>query len=297
MMNYQYFSIPDFFSKINTSEKAIELIWKHKYDDKGFVCSKCGSSSYYILKERPEVVECKDCSFHNRLRVGTIFENSNLSLLTWVRSIYLMMSSKKGISALDLQRQLEINTYRTALTILRRVRSALTQRDEQYKLKGVIEFDGTCLGKKASDNQEEILVAVEVKEYISRSGSTTSKAGFAKVLLAVENTKNAQSFVNKSITPKSNLRTDGSRSYGSGLKSVKVKSKPMYNDPVKLNAWLPWIHKFISNLKSWLIGTHHGVTSKYFKDYIAEYAYRYNRRHDVDRLFSRALFASCSICK
>ena len=294
-MNYQIFSISHFFSNINSTQKAIELVWQYKYGENGFICSKCKSKSYYSFEKRPEVVECANCGFHNRLRVGTIFESSNVPLLTWVRSIYLMMSSKRGISALELQRQLEIKTYKTALTILRRVRTGLLKRDEKYKLCGMIEFDGTCLGKKATDNQEEILVAVEHKEYLDNNGEIKSKAGFAKVIVSTETTKNAQAFVNAAIEAGAKLRTDGSRSYGTGLDKVEVNNIPMYNDQIRLDSWLPWIHKFISNMKSWIIGTHHGVTAKYFKDYIAEYTYRFNRRHDVNRLFSRALFASCSI--
>ena len=63
------------------------------------------------------------------------------------------------------------------------------------------------------------------------------------------------------------------------------------NDPVILKRWLPWVHKFISNAKAWVIGTHHGVKSSYLHRYLAEYTYRFNRRHDPDSLFHRALTA------
>jgi hypothetical protein len=65
----------------------------------------------------------------------------------------------------------------------------------------------------------------------------------------------------------------------------------MYNDPERLDKWLPWVHKFISNAKAWIIGTHHGVSSEKLKLYLAEYTYRFNRRHDTKSFFSRALFA------
>ena len=58
-----------------------------------------------------------------------------------------------------------------------------------------------------------------------------------------------------------------------------------------VNLWLPWVHKLITNAKAWINGTQHGVKAKHLKRYLAEYLYRYNRRHDVGRLFHRALVA------
>ena len=61
-----------------------------------------------------------------------------------------------------------------------------------------------------------------------------------------------------------------------------------------MNEWLPWVHKFISNAKAFLIGTHHGVEAKHLERYLAEYTYRFNRRHDPNGLFARAVTA-CSL--
>ena len=58
-----------------------------------------------------------------------------------------------------------------------------------------------------------------------------------------------------------------------------------------IDRWLPWVHKFISNAKSWIVGTHHGVDAKYLAPYLSEYTFRFNRRHDPDSLFFRILGA------
>ena len=86
------------------------------------------------------------------------------------------------------------------------------------------------------------------------------------------------------------VNTDGSPNL-INLTGVDVDYRVVGTDKEILDHWLPWIHKFISNAKSWLIGTHHGVESKYLAQYLAEYTYRFNRRHDPDSLFSRALAA------
>jgi len=292
-MKYEEFPIQKFFTKIDSEQQAIELVWNYRYEKNEYSCPSCKRKKYYQHKIQPEIRECKHCGHQNRLRVGTIFQNSKLPMLTWVRAIYLMMMGKRGISALELKRQLELGSYRTALKLLRKVRFALSLRDEAYKLEGMIELDGAKFGKRATDNQEHVLVAIESKEWVNSKGEITPRAGFAKVFFSKERTEDAQKFVSKDIRIGSEIHTDAARAYSKGLSGMKVKSKGMYNDPEKLNDWLPWVHKFISNAKGWIIGTHHGVNAEYFKLYLAEYTYRFNRRHDVKKYFSRALFACC----
>lgn len=289
-MQYEEFPIAAFFTKVSTEKEAVELVWKYKSSD-GHSCSKCHRKKFYQHINRPEIRECKHCGHQNRLRVGTIFQNSKVSMLKWTRAIYLMMMGKRGISAVELKRQLDLGSYKTALYMLHKIRTALLKKDEEYKLEGVIELDGAFFGKRINDNQESVLVAVETKNWINEKGDPVSKAGFAKVYFSNESNEGAQKFVDSSIRLTSELHTDGFSAYTKGIEGVKVKAVPTYNDKTILEAWLPWVHKFISNAKSWIIGTHHGVDSKYFKLYLAEYTYRFNRRHDVKRYFSRALYS------
>ena len=293
-MKYQYFSAVDFFNKINCEQMAVELVWKYKIDDSEYFCPKCGRKEYYQHRNRPEIRECKHCRFQHRLRVGTIFENSKMPMLTWTRAIYFMMMGKRGISALELQRQLKIGCYQTALLMLRRIRKALFDRDEQYKLKGIIEFDGGFIGRKEHNNQTPVLLAVETKSWIDDRGRERKNAGFAKVALLKETHNNAQDFINENIETLSELHTDGFSAYRAKFNGVDVKSVATYNDRKILASWLPWVHRFMCNAKAWIEGTHHGVESQHLKLYLAEFTYRFNRRHDYKRYFSRALFA-CAI--
>jgi transposase-like protein len=293
-MVYEEFPIVEFFSKITTEDQAIEMAWKYKTEAHGYRCPKCPEIGFYHHKKRPEIRECKSCGHQHRVRVDTIFQNSKLSMLIWVRAIYLMMMGKRGISALELQKQLNIKTYRSSLHLLRKVRHALSERDSSYELEGMIELDGAKFGKKATDNQEDVLIAIESRDWTNDKGEQVSKAGFAKVFFGSESKDNAQSFVNRDIKKGSEVHTDAARAYLQGLENVDLKSKGMYGDPKRLTEWLPWVHRFISNAKTWILGTHHGVNSKHFKLYLAEYTYRFNRRHDYKRYFSRALLACMS---
>jgi hypothetical protein len=186
-----------------------------------------------------------------------------------------------------------MKSYGTAWVMLHKIREGLRQRDEGYKLKDVIELDGASFGRSATGTQTEVLVAIESKDWIDEKGKAKSRAGFAKIMVAPETKQKAQEFVDQVIEKSSMVNTDGSPSLRD-VKNVDVEYQIVNNDPVVLDRWLPWVHKFISNAKTWLVGTHHGVESKYLHRYLAEYIYRFNRRHDPDGLFHRALTA-CAI--
>jgi hypothetical protein len=293
-MRYQKYSIASFFSKINSEQRARELVWEYKFGKNGFECPVCKSNKFYQLETRTEIRQCRSCKKQVRLRVNTLFENSKLPMLIWVRAIFLMMSGKRGVSALELQRQLDLTRYETAWNILHKIRNALRERDDKYLLNGIIELDATGFGKQVTDNQETVLIAIEQKDWINEKGEPKRQAGFAKILIGPEDTETAKAFIDKEIEQGSFIKTDGAKAHITNkMDGYTIKSIATYNDPEVIDFWLPWVHKFISNAKSWIKGTHHGVTNNYLKLYLSEYTYRFNRRHDVTRMFSRALRACC----
>jgi hypothetical protein len=277
-------------SELDSEEKARAWVWLAKFQGKEFVCPKCAGESFYQHRKSPEVRECKACHVEVRLRANTIFQNSKTPMLLWLKAICFVTQGKRGISALELQAELEMKAYGTVWTMLLKIREALRQRDEQYKLKNIVELDGATFGRRQTGNQIDVLVAIESKDWIDEKGRPKSKAGFAKVIIANETKKEAQEFVDKSVEQGSMVNTDGSPSLRD-LKNVDVDYQVVSGDQVTLDHWLPWVHKFISNAKSWIVGTHHGVDSKYLGQYLAEYTFRFNRRHDPDSLFFRALGA------
>lgn len=289
-MKYQQMKFCRILSELDSEEKARVWIWLAKFDGKEFICRQCSNETYWQHHKNPEIRECKKCHFEVRLRANTIFQKSKTSLLIWLRAICLVTQGKRGISALELQTDLGMKSYGTAWILLHKIREALRQRDETYKLKDVIELDGAVFGKRQTGNQVEVLVAVETKDWIDQRGRRKSKAGFAKVLVAKETKEEAQKLVDRGFQKNSMVNTDGSPSLVH-LENVDVDYQVVGSDPELLDHWLPWVHKFISNAKSWIVGTHHGVEAKYLNRYLAEYTFRFNRRHDPDSLFFRALGA------
>jgi hypothetical protein len=292
-MTYEKMTVAEFFKNVSTEEAARAMTWKSRFGGKDFICPHCCHEKYYAYKCEPEIRKCRGCSVHVRLRVGTVFENTKVPMLLWVRAIFLAMQGKRGISAMELQRQLKMSSYGTAWTMLHRIREALRQKDEEYKLRNVIELDGAVFGRKHSGNQTEVLVAIESKDWVDEKGRQKSKAGFAKVMVAPESKAKVQEFIDQVVVKDSMVNTDGKPAL-QNLKNVDHDSQVVGTDPVVLAHWLPWVHKFISNAKAWVVGTHHGVDSKYLGRYLAEYTYRFNRRHDQNGLYHRALTA-CAI--
>jgi len=293
-MEYKKLSGLEFFVQLNSEKKAREWIWLTRFGELGFECGHCGHQKYFQHQSRPEVRTCKQCRKQIRLRAGTIFENSKVPLLVWLRALHLQMQGKRGISALELKRVLKMRSYQTAWTLLHKIRAALKDRDERYKLKGLVELDGGYFGRQRTRNQKPVLVAVESKDWVDEKGKSKPKAGFAKVAVNPETRETIQPFVNQVIEKGSLVNTDGKQSYWK-LENVEADYQTARN-LLFLDGWLPWVHKFISNAKAWLVGTHHGVESKYLDRYLAEYTYRFNRRHDPESLFHRALKA-CILAK
>lgn len=289
-MEYRRMKFNKIFIELDSEEKARMWVWLAKFDGKIFLCPKCQHENFYQHKKSPEVRECKNCHFEARLRANTIFQHSKIPMLLWLKAIGLMTQGKRGVSALELQSELEMKSYDTAWRMLHKIREALKQRDEIYKVSNIIELDGGVFGRRQTGNQTEVLVAVETKEWIDKKGRKKSKAGFAKVMVANETKKEAQNFVNEVVEKDAELHTDASPSF-IHLENMNVKHETVGLDKELLDHWLPWTHKFISNAKSWLVGTHHGVESKYLAPYLSEYTFRFNRRHDPDSMFFRALGA------
>lgn len=295
-MFYEAFTPERFYAEIATEEAARNLIWRCRFGGKEFVCSGCQGELFYQHRSRPEIRTCKGCAKQTRVRAGTIFDSSKTSLLIWTKALFHVMEGKRGISAMELQRHLRLKSYGLVWTMLQKIRAALQQRDEGYKVgQGVIELDGASFGKRETGNQCEVLVAIESKDWIDKKGKPKSKAGFAKVLVGKETKENAQRLVDTGVEKNAMVNTDGSPSLRN-LKNVDVDYQVVSGNPELCGRWLPWVHKFIANAKSWINGTHHGVKDKHLARYLGEYTYRFNRRHDLDRMFHRAL-AACAVAQ
>src|SRR6266550_925979 len=144
-------------SHFGTDEKARRYLEEIRWPN-GVVCPHCKNADHkriWEIKENPEkkiragLYHCAECGKQFTVTVGTIFEDSHIPLRKWLVAWYLLCSSKKGISSLQIQRMLGLGSYRTALFMMHRIRHALAHPAFTGMLKGVVEVDETYVGGKA----------------------------------------------------------------------------------------------------------------------------------------------------
>lgn len=134
-----------------TEEEAREYMETLRWPNDS-VCPHCGSNNHTRLNgksARPGTIQCNSCREQYTVTVGTVMESSHIPLAKWVMGFHLICSSKKGISAAQLQRELGLGSYRTAWFMAHRIRHAMKVEEEQRdKLKGTVEVDETYVGGK-----------------------------------------------------------------------------------------------------------------------------------------------------
>lgn len=254
------------------------------------MCPHCGTkhaTGNYMASgdessTRGYLYHCAECRQQYTVTVGTIFEKSKIPLRKWLIAWYLLCSSKKGVSALQIQRQLALGSYRTAWFMMHRIRFAL--RDPAFAGKlgangGTIEADETWIGGKAKgkgrgyvDNKTPVVSLVERDGNVrSMSVERVTGENLERILLA---------HVDTSAT----VMTDESMVYPTPCKAFAAHHTVNHSagEYVRGNVTTNGVEGYFANLKRGIGGIYHHVGSQYLDQYLAEFDYRYNTRRDKD---------------
>lgn len=191
------------------------------------------------------------------------------------------MSTDKGsISALRLTKLIGV-FWITAHRMLRKLRVAMGDQNRLYQLTGIIELDDAFVGGKrpgkrgrGANGKTAILVACE---------HNNGKPGFIAMKAVAQATQGSV----KAIAPQQTLHTDA-------FAALRVPTEGHHHiakvtTPELVDEWLPWVHVVISNFKSYLLGTYHGVSGRYVQGYLDEFCYRLNRRFWENQIPNRLL--------
>lgn len=285
-MSYTKLSLLEFQKRFST-EAACQKTLEQARWPQGFVCPRCDHGKACRLAPR-KLLQCSACRHQVSVTAGTIFHKTHTPLVKWFWAIWMVGQDKGGVSAMRLARQLELS-YRTAWTMLHKLRKAMGQRDTRYSLTGSIEMDdaffgGAAAGKRGrgAANKTKVVVMVESRE--ARAGfigmKTVSKTDRAQI--------GAAAIAN--IAPGQDIHTDGWTAYRA-LEQLGHRHHAQRIPPKEASEKLPWVHIAISNAKCFLLGTYHGVSHKYLQAYLDEFCYRFNRRDWEPTLASRLLTA------
>lgn len=278
-------SFKEFQARYSTEDACREELFHLRFPN-GFICPKCGHRECYPIRTR-NTYQCCACRHQTSVTAGTVMHRTRLPLTVWFWAIYHCAIDKRGISAVQLSHTLNI-CYDSAWHLLTRIRTAMGQRDANYQLSGIVEFDDAYIGGN-SHNGKRGRGTSKPKIVVALSKTAKDAALFVRMKV-VDNLQHAtlQQFADEFLTPKTVIQCDGYSSYQQ-LNGVQVQSKTFEIGD------LHWLHKAISNLKAMLLGTYHGRCTK-LQMYLDEFCFRFNRRLNADQLFLRLTRAVATSC-
>ena len=225
---------------------------------------------------------------------GTVFQDTHLPLTVWFRAMWHLTNQKNGVSALGLQRALGLGSYKTAWLILHKLRQAMV-RPGRERLRGVVEIDETYWGQQnpAEHPPSDLQQGAHCRR--CRAGWQRHRAHSHGTIRDFDRAT-LHGFIRSSIEPGSTVCTDGLNSYRE-MKGYshhrQVQGRLKDGDHL-----LPRVHRAVSLLKRWMLGTHQGaIGHQHLDDYLNEFVFRFNRRKSASRgkLFFRLAQQSVQI--
>jgi transposase-like protein len=246
-----------------------ELRWPH-----GLQCPRCKWKGVSKINERDQY-DCNVCRYQFSATSGTIFHDTHLPLWKWFLAIYLMIESKKGISACQIQRTIEV-TYKTAWFLCHRIRAAMREVQAEL-LKGVVEIDETFIGGRIhgrgrgfkGENKTAVIGAVQ------RGGQIRLK------VIPYSNRFQFRKFVEETTDPKTgaiytdeNIRYKGIGDADTRHETVNHAEEQWVSGDVHTNS----VESVWSLFKRSVVGTYHKLSSKHLDAYLDELEHRFNNR-------------------
>jgi transposase-like protein len=290
--------LPTFLKRFGTDAKCRGYLVQVRWPA-GFRCTGCGHDQAWSHKKRL-IEECVACGRQHSILAGTIFEQTKTGLSRWFLAIYLVTSSKGGISAMELKRQMGFGSYQTAWSWLHKIRRAMV-RPERAPLAARVEADETYVGgPRAGPPGRGAAGKIKVAGAVESGRGRAKGRRLGRLRLAVVADVSARSlerFLDRNVARSATVTTDGWSGYA-GLAAAGYR-----HEPLNLSAsWgdaalrLPAIHLVFGLAKRWLLGTHHGaVGEKHLPAYLDEFTFRFNRRtakslsHRFGRLIQQAV--------
>ncbi len=301
-------SSSDFFTKFS-DEASCKAYFKARRELEHSTCKQCGSLHTY-WQEKENRWRCKECKHAMGLKKGTVMENSNLNYKVWLWSLYFVTLTKKGFSALELQRLVGHRRYEPIWGLMQKIRVAMGHRDEKYTLDGFIEMDeGFFEGHrkkdeeglrtkpaKELDRQVKAIVAVSTTPIITgedKKGRPITKPGYLKISVVQSLSKTDIAYeAEKIVAQTSYVTTDGKTSYRTLNDICGNHTAIVVKDKKQVIKIFPWVHIAISNAKKKILGLHHSVKDIYMQNYLNEFCYKFNRRYFGIKMFDRLMVAA-----
>lgn len=276
-----------FRAKYGTEELCRAAVFAMRWPH-GFVCPACGGTEHVVVTTR-HLYQCSQCRHQASLTAGTIFHASKLALTVWFQALYHLTQSKSGISSLELARRLGV-TQTTAWKLKHKLLQVMLEREAAKPLSGRVEMDDAYLGGarsggkrgRGSPGKTPFIAAVET--------TATGKPVRIK-LRCVKGFRRAEieAFAKQSLAPASTVLSDGLDCF-TAVTKAGCTHQPIITGSGRKAARHPafkWVNTMLGNVKAAMTGTYRAIREKHAPRYLAEYAYRFNRRYDLASMIER----------
>jgi len=280
------FTVQDFYRRFPTDDACLDHLFTIQHGNP-LTCPKCGRSSrFHRVRKRP-VFECQWCGHQVSPMVGTPFEKSRTPLQKWFYAMYLFTTSRHGVAAKELQRQLGI-TYKAAWRMAHEIRKYMAQVDGNGSLGGHVEVDETVIGGYRPGKRGRAAAGKTiVMGMLERDGEAMT------MVIPDVRRDTLQPIVRANVERGSTVHTDELGSYrGLGYKGYRHKTvNHSRGEYVKGNSHVNGIEGYWSRLKNSIRGTHTHVSRKHLSKYLGEFEYRFNMRGKPEAMFARLLLS------
>ncbi len=276
------FTVQDFKTRFPDDAACLTWLKNYRYPD-GIFCRNCGKVTKHHLMTTRHSFSCDICGNHVHPTAGTIYHKSTTPLTTWFYAIYLMASTRGGISAKQIQRETGV-TYKTAWRMFKLIRSRLDEDHDPFT--GNIEIDESYFGGKhrgtrgrGSENKTPVVGIVQRKGRIKA--------------LAVPNVKSktVMPIVANQVEQGARIHTDEFPIYNKLAEMGYAHEKILHAQKIYVagDVHTQTIDGFWGNIKGGIKGVYRHVSPKYLQHYLDEYTFRYNHRGDEQSMFESFL--------
>jgi transposase len=282
------YSLMEFSREFPDDAACLEHLWRSRFAEDGehADCPKCKRlRKFHKVASRPSW-SCDSCGHHIHPTAGTIFHKSATSLQLWFYVMYVMTSTRCGVSAKAIEREIGVG-YKTAWRMCNLIRTHLMEQDDATPLTGEVEADETAYGGKPKASMTRGMTMPEVQRF-----AHTRKVG---IVAMVERGGNVRAYVrpragaidtvSQHIDPTAVVYTDEWRGYTHLHRThpqhftIRHADRIYASGPVHTQT----IEGFFGNVKNGIAGNYHGVSAKWLQSYVNEYAWRYNHRYSDGR--------------
>lgn len=270
-------NLPELEKRFSSEQACREYLFNLRWPE-GFICPRCNGGTYWLTSRG--LWKCGACKYQVSVTVGTIFQDSRLPLTLWFRAMWYITSQKNGMSAQGLQQVLGLGSYETAWALLHKLRRAMI-RPGRDRLRGTVEVDETYLG----GDEEGVTGRLTEKKAMIIVAAEEDGNGIGRIRLrhiSDLTKKSLHGFIQQSIEPGSTVTTDGLNAYR-GMDEY-IHNRLVQRHQPEGEHLLPRVHRVVSLLKRWLLGTHQGaIGHEHLDSYLDEFTFRFNRRTSASR--------------